>query len=164
LKWESYGNSIALYIFLVMAVVSIWSVSPLPGPKFYNYKDGLGATALIFVGITVLHGLLWWILTREFLPLKPVAKRTISGTIRLIRPLHIMTGFFALGFVFLHAIAYFKSDFNWEYHTMTGIIALITFLILALDGIGLMVSPFLSRKIHRFIALAFICSLVIHLL
>ncbi|RXT07891.1 hypothetical protein [Ammoniphilus sp. CFH 90114] len=163
LRFEGVGNSIALYLLLGIICLSVWQLSPLPSPDWSPSGTAFGFAALIFIGLTSLHGILWWILTREFLPLTPVIKRFLSSSIRLVRPLHMMTGMVGLGLAIFHAIAFLSLTMVWNGAAITGIIGLVTLVLLAIDGIGLMVSPFLSRAVHRWIALVFLVVTVIHL-
>lgn len=162
LRMEGVGNSVALYLLLGIILISAWQLSPLPSPDWTPNGKAFGFAAFVFIGLTSLHGILWWVLTREFLPLTPPVKRMLSSSIRLVRPLHMMTGMVGLGLAIFHAIAFITS-WNWEWAAITGIVSLATLLLLAIDGIGLMVSPFLSRTVHRWIALLFIVVTAIHL-
>lgn len=162
-KLENYGNSIALYILLISLMVSILSLS-LPSFDWSPNQKVFGIVALFFIGLSALHGVFWWVLTREFLKLSPSIKRFLSSTIRLVRPLHMMMGMLGLGLVLLHGLSLVTGNrFYWNGITVTGTIAFVTLLLLAFDGIGLMMSPFLSRTVHRWIAGIFLVFLVVHL-
>lgn len=162
LRIEDYGNSVALYLLLGIILMSAWQLSPLPSPNWSPNGTAFGFAALIFIALTSLHGILWWVLTREFLPLTPPFKRFLSHSIRIVRPLHMMTGMAGLGLAIFHAISY-SGPWNWNWTAITGMVCLTTLLLLAIDGIGLMVSPFLSRKVHRWVALIFVIAMVVHL-
>lgn len=163
LRIEEVGNSVALYLLLGIIFMSAWQLSPFPGSDWSPNREAFGYAAFIFIGLTSLHGILWWVLTREFLPLTPPVKRFLSGSIRLVRPLHMMTGMVGLGLVIFHAIAFISGSASWDWAAVTGVVSLATLLLLAVDGIGLMVSPFLSRSVHRWIAFVFLVVTAIHL-
>ncbi|MEB3101033.1 hypothetical protein [Ferviditalea candida] len=163
IKLENYGNSIALYILLISLMASILSLS-LPTFDWSPNQKAFGVFALFFIGLSALHGVMWWILTREFLKLSPEIKRFLSSAIRLVRPVHMMTGMLGLGLVLLHGLSFITGNgFDWNGVTATGTLAFVALFLLALDGIGLMMSPFLSRAIHRWIAGSFLAFLVVHL-
>ncbi|WP_134703366.1 hypothetical protein [Ammoniphilus sp. YIM 78166] len=159
---EELGNSVALYLLLGIIALSAWQLSPLPSPNWSPNATAFGFAALVFIALTSLHGILWWVLTRAFLPLTPPIKRFLSHSIRIVRPLHMMTGMVGLGLAIFHAIS-FTGLWKWNWTAITGAISLTTLLLLAIDGIGLMVSPFLSRKVHRWIAFVFVIAIVVHL-
>ncbi|UTR10284.1 hypothetical protein MM300_20795 [Evansella sp. LMS18] len=160
---DYYGNSIALYTLLLLIAAGVWLVSPIPSPGWTVSGKILGWASLVLISITTLHGILWFVITRQSLPLSSSTKQFLANSIKIVRPLHIMTGTVGFGLAFIHGAAYMNVT---EFHSgliASGIVALVTLLILAMDGLGLMVSPFLSRKVHRWIAVTFLVSLVIHL-
>lgn len=161
---ERYGNSIALYLLLAIILFGVWQLTPIPSIEWTPNTIIMGWLAIFFIALTSSHALLWLILTREFLRLSSKVKLIISTSLRLVRPIHVITGIIGLGLVFLHSIHYFLFGFDWNLYTISGIVGLCTLIILALDGIGLMVSPFLSRKVHRWIAFVFVISVLTHLL
>lgn len=159
---EVYGNSIALYLLLLLISVGVWLVSPIPSPNWAVDSKMMGWASVVLISVTTLHGLLWFIITRQSLPLSSNVKHFLASSIKVVKPLHMMTGMIGLGLAFIHGFAYIGAGFN-SVLVISGMVALITLLILAIDGIGLMVTPFLSRKVHRWIALTFLLSLIIHL-
>lgn len=159
---EYYGNSIALYTLLLLIAVGVWLVTPIPSPNWAVNGKMMGWASVILISVTTLHGMLWFVITRESLGLSSNVKQFLSTSIKLVKPLHMMTGMVGLGLAFIHAFAYMTFGFNSAL-IISGMVALVTLLVLAIDGIGLMVTPFLSRKVHRWIAVIFLLSLVIHL-
>lgn len=160
---DEFGNSLALYTLLVMILVGIWLASPIPSPDWTIHGGLVGWMAIVFICLSAIHGLLWWVITRELFHLPTKVKHLLSSSIKLVKPLHMMTGMLGLGFGFIHGFAFIHLTAFWNIYIISGIIALITLFILAIDGIGLMMSPFLSRKIHRWIATVFLFSVVTHL-
>lgn len=160
---EGIGNSVALYLLLGIIAIAAWQLSPFSSPDWSPSGKAFGFAAFIFIGLTSLHGILWCVLTREFLPLSPAVKRFLSSSIRLVRPLHMMSGMVGLGLAILHAIAFISIATPWNAAAITGVLSLVTLLLLAIDGIGLMVSPLLSRTVHRWIALLFLVFTAVHL-
>src|SRR5690606_7972293 len=154
---DEFGNSLALYTLLIMLLVGIWFASPLPSPNWaINYRM-LGWIGVVFIAFSALHGLLWWLITREYWNLPARVKHFLSSAIKLVKPLHMMTGMLGLGFGILHGLSLLQT--TWNIYIYSGLIALITLFILAVDGIGLMMSPFLSRRVHRWIATVFVVSI-----
>lgn len=160
---DYYGNSIALYTLLLLISVGVWLVSPIPSPGWAVNGKMMGWASVILISITTLHGILWFTITRQSLNLSTDVKQFLSNSIKVVKPLHMMTGMVGLGLAFIHGFAYMTLDVFHSGLIVSGIVALVTLIILAIDGIGLMVTPFLSRKIHRWIAVTFLISLVIHL-
>lgn len=161
---ETYGSSIALYLLVGMIIVGIWEMLPIPGPGLASNFLFAGWVGLGFIFFSALHGLLWWILTRKFITLPRAVKYWLSLAIRLVRPLHMSTGMLGLGFSILHGLSYLSLGTGWTIALLSGLAALVTLIILALDGIGLMVSPFLSRKVHRWVAFFFLITVLVHLI
>lgn len=161
---DVYGNSLALYTFLFLLLIGIWLVSPIPSPNWAVNGKMMGWASVILVSVTSLHGILWFVITRQSLNLNSSTKQFLSSSIKIVRPLHMMTGMVGLGLAFIHGFAYMTFGAFGSVLIASGIVALITLLILAIDGIGLMVTPLLSRQVHRWIAVTFLCSLVIHLI
>ncbi|EGL82666.1 hypothetical protein CathTA2_1822 [Caldalkalibacillus thermarum TA2.A1] len=166
-KWflwiEAYGSSIALYILIGMIIMGIWGILPFSSSGLKPSGVFVGWVAFVFILLSALHGMLWWVLTREFITLPPAVKLWLSLSIRLVKPLHMSTGMLGLGFAFLHGFSYLSAGFGWNLTTISGMIGLVTLILLTLDGIGLMMSPFLSRKVHRWIALLFLLAVLVHL-
>lgn len=160
---DEYGNSIALYTLLLLMAIGIWLTTPIPSPNWTVNGKVMGWASVVLASITSLHGLLWFIITRQALNLPSNVKHFLSSSIKLVKPLHMMTGMISLGLAFIHASVYFSVGLIYNPLVVSGIVAIVTLLILAIDGIGLMVTPFLSRKVHRWIALTFLVSLVVHL-
>jgi hypothetical protein len=160
---DTYGNSLALYTLLLLITIGIWLVSPIPSPNWTVNGKMMGWASVVMISVTSLHGLLWVIITRQSLNLSSNTKQFLSGSIKVVKPLHMMTGMIGLGLAFIHGFAYMTFGVFNSVLIASGIVALATLLILAIDGIGLMVTPFLSRKVHRWIALTFLISLIIHL-
>lgn len=160
---EEYGNSVALYIFLLLLVVGVWIALPVPSPNWVVNGKVIGWSSVLFISVTALHGLLWFILTRESLSLRAKTRYSLSMSIKFVKPLHMMTGMIGLGLAFMHGFAYLSLVSFSSIFVISGGIAILTLLILAIDGIGLMVTPFLSRKVHRWIALIFLFALAMHL-
>lgn len=161
--FEEYGNSIALYVFLILLGIGIWIVSPIPSPNWNVNGKVVGWASVFFVFITTLHGILWFIITRESLKLSSKTKKFLSTSIKIVKPLHMNTGMIGLGLAFMHGFAYLSVTSFQNIYIVSGLTALLSLLILTIDGIGLMVSPFLSRKVHRWIAVVFLLSLIVHL-
>lgn len=161
-KLENYGNSVSFYILLAVIGFGIWILTPF-APDWRPSGGLFGIIALVFAGLTMVHGILWFIITREYFKIPKKTKAAIASAIRLVRPLHMMTGMFALGLVLIHGYAYIKTGFGWTPRYATGIAALVVLAVLAIDGIGLMVTPFLSRVIHRWVAAFFVVVLAAHL-
>ena len=161
---DVYGNSLALYTFLILLSIGIWLVSPIPSPNWAVNGKMMGWTSVILVSVTSIHGLLWFVITRQSLNLSSSKKQFLASSIKIVKPLHMMTGMVGLGLAFIHGFAYMTFGAFGSVLVASGIVALITLLILAIDGIGLMVTPFLSRQVHRWIAVTFLLSLVLHLI
>jgi hypothetical protein len=161
-KFENIGNSVSFYLLLLVIGFGIWILTPF-APDWRPNGSTFGLIAIIFAGLTVLHGLLWLLITRESLKLPKKVRASTATAIRFIRPLHMMTGMLALGIVLIHAYAYLKRGLGWESDSVTGLLALIVLGILALDGIGLMANPLLSRLVHRWVAVLFVAALTVHL-
>lgn len=161
-KFENIGNSVSFYLLLLAIGFGIWILTPF-APDWRPDGTIFGLIAIIFAGLTMLHGLLWLLITRESLKLPKNVRAAIATAIRFIRPLHMMTGMLALGVVLIHAYAYLNSGLGWKPNSVTGLLALIVLGILALDGIGLMASPLLSRLVHRWLAALFVAALTVHL-
>ncbi|MCT8136510.1 hypothetical protein H1D32_01260 [Anaerobacillus sp. CMMVII] len=161
---DEYGNSIALYTLLILVALGVWLVSPIPSPSWSVNGAMMGWASVILVSVTSLHGLLWFVITRQSLNLSSNAKQFLSSSIKVVKPLHMMTGMVGLGLAFIHGFAYMTFGAFGSVLIASGIVALVTLLILAIDGIGLMMTPFLSRQVHRWIAVTFLVSLVIHLI
>lgn len=161
-KFENIGNSISFYLLLLIIGLGIWILTPFASDW---RPDGsiFGLIAIVLGGLTMLHGLLWLLITRESLKLPKKLRASIATAIRFIRPLHTMTGMLALGIVLIHGYAYLKTGYGWNSDSITGIITLIILIVLALDGIGLMANPLLSRLVHRFVAATFVLALAVHL-
>lgn len=160
---DVYGNSIALYMLLFLISIGIWLVSPVPSPNWTVNGKVMGWASVIFISITTLHGILWFVITRQALNLSTSTKQFLSSSIKVVKPMHMMTGMIGLGLGFIHGFAYMSIASFSPVLVGSGIVAIVTLLILAIDGIGLMVTPFLSRQVHRWIALTFLVSLIIHL-
>lgn len=161
---EQYGNSFALYTLLLLVAIGLWLVSPIPSPNWTVNGKMMGWASVILISVTSLHGLLWFVITRQSLNLSSNVKQFLSSSIKIVKPLHMMTGMVGLGLAFIHGFAYMTFGAFGSVLLASGIVALVTLLILAIDGIGLMVTPFLSRKVHRWIAVTFLFSLAIHLI
>lgn len=161
---EQYGNSIALYTLLLLIMIGIWLVSPIPSPNWSVNGKAMGWASVILISVTSLHGLLWFIITRQSLNLSSRSKQFLSSSIKVVKPLHMMTGMVGLGLAFIHGFAYMTFGVYNSVLIGSGIVAIVTLLVLAIDGIGLMVTPFLSRKVHRWIAFTFLVSLIVHLI
>ncbi|MDQ0339629.1 hypothetical protein J2S00_002417 [Caldalkalibacillus uzonensis] len=165
LLWiEMYGNSVAFYILLVIIVTGVWQLLPIPGPAFIPNGSLVGYVTLLLIGISALHGFLWWVLTRDYIKLPDKVKLSLSLSIRLVKPLHMITGMLGLGMGMVHGFVYLAAGFSWNFSIITGLVGLAALVLLTLDGIGLMVSQFLSRKAHRWIAFVFLVSVAAHLL
>lgn len=163
---DYYGNSIALYTLLLLIAIGVWLTSPIPSPSWTVDGKMMGWASVIFISITTLHGILWFVITRQSLHLSSNVKQFLSNSIKVVKPLHMMTGMIGLGLAFIHGFAYMPYMTFGVFNSaliVSGFVALVTLLILAIDGIGLMVTPFLSRKVHRWIAVTFLLSLAIHL-
>ncbi|GAX89952.1 hypothetical protein [Effusibacillus lacus] len=161
-RFETIGNSISFYLLLLVIGLGIWILTPL-APEWKPDARAFGLAALILAGLTMIHGALWFVLTRDSFRLPKRVRAVLATAIRFLRPLHFMTGLVALGIVLIHAYAFLKSDYVWDRFSITGLIAMIILFILAIDGIGLIASPLLSRIVHRWIALGFVIALAVHL-
>ncbi|BCJ86379.1 hypothetical protein [Effusibacillus dendaii] len=161
-RFETIGNSISFYILLLIVILGIWILTPF-APDWRPNGKVFGITAMVFAIFTMLHGILWFFLTRDYIKMPKKARASLTMTVRILRPLHMMSGLFALGIVLIHAYAFVKTGYGWNRYSISGALSLLTLSILAIDGIGLMSSPFLSRVVHRWIAVLFTALLAIHL-
>lgn len=159
---ETIGNSISFYLLLLIIGMGILIFTPL-APDWRPDGKTFGLVALVLGILTMVHGVLWFVLTRKYLKLPKKARAGLAATVRVLRPLHMMTGMLALGIVLIHAYAFLKTGYGWNRNSITGLVTLLILSLLAVDGIGLMASPFLSRILHRWIALVFIIALAVHL-
>lgn len=161
-RFETIGNSVSFYLLLLIIGLGIWILTPL-APNWRPDGKVFGLAGLVFTAITVIHGVLWFLLARESLKIPKKIRAVLAAAIRYLRPLHMMTGLLTLGMALIHAYAFLKTGYGWNRNSITGLATLVMLALLALDGIGLMASPFLSRIVHRAIALGFAAALAVHL-
>src|SRR5690606_34116427 len=121
---DEFGNSLALYTLLLMIILGIWFASPLPSPDWLINPHVLGWLSVAFISFSALHGILWWLITREFWNLPTKAKHFLSSSIKLVKPLHMMTGMLGLGLGFIHGFTLIQV--YWNIYVISGLIALIT--------------------------------------
>lgn len=161
-RFENIGNSVTFYLLLLILLMGLWILTPF-GPDWRPNGATFGILGIVLVVLSSVHGALWWLITRQYLHLPKKVRATIATAIRFLRPLHMMTGMLALGIVLIHGYSFLKIGYGWNQLSITGLISLVVLLILAIDGIGLMASPLLSRIVHRWVAAGFLIVLAVHL-
>ncbi|WP_134701641.1 hypothetical protein [Ammoniphilus sp. YIM 78166] len=160
-RWELIGASVSLYLLIGIILLAAWQFTV--SPEWLIHHQIFGWLCFLFIAITSIHGIMWGMLIQTFIIFPVSVKRFLSNSIRMVRPLHMMTGLLGLGLAILHGLPYLNATLSFDLITTSGILAFVMLIILALDGIGLMVSPFLNRKTHRWVAIFFLICLFTHL-
>ncbi|TXK73860.1 hypothetical protein [Paenibacillus sp. N3.4] len=156
----------AIAVSVILVLWQLWSMYQLPSSTLHSrsfehtYKDYGSNARLALFFVLANYVLAFFIKQRVWGYLNPLLKKWIAALFRFVKNWHTPVAILAIAFILIHAVAVFMYGFKFDFHNISGLLALIVLLPVPVSG--LLRYKRLDRKWHLRFGLAFAVLFLIH--
>ncbi|MFD0693107.1 hypothetical protein ACFQZT_03290 [Paenibacillus sp. GCM10027628] len=162
---ERLGVIVAVIISAVIIIWGLWGIMKLPAVSLHSrsfehtYKN-YGSNARLALFFVLANYVLAIIIRLRIWDRMEVLKKWVIVLLRFARRWHTPVAIIAIGLIVLHAAAVFMYGFKFDFHNLSGLLALLVLLPVPISG--LFRYKRLDRKWHLRSGIAFTVLFLIH--